>query len=126
MSKLTQTWAQGVTPRPHIWAEVPDEKWNDWRWQLSHRVNDLEVLETFIHLTPEEIEGISAHNKFRLDITPYFASLIDPHDPLCPVRQQVIPKGRELRAFESMMADSLAEDQHSPVPGLVHRYPDRC
>lgn len=125
MSKLTKAWAQGVTPRPPIWADVPDEKWNDWRWQLSHRVNELEVLETFIHLTDEEIEGISAENKFRLDITPYFASLIDPDDPTCPVRQQVIPKGRELKAFESMMEDSLAEDRHSPVPGLVHRYPDR-
>ncbi|GAB4431335.1 MAG: KamA family radical SAM protein [Anaerolineae bacterium] len=125
MTKLTKAWVAGSTPRPAIWADVPDEKWNDWRWQLSHRVNDLEVLETFIHLTPEEIEGVSAEDKFRLDITPYFASLIDPEDPMCPVRQQVIPKGRELQAFESMMEDSLAEDQHSPVPGLVHRYPDR-
>lgn len=125
MSKLTQAWAQGATPRPHIWADVPDEQWNDWRWQLSHRVNHLELLETFIHLTEEETEGVTAENKFRLDITPYFASLIDPADPMCPVRQQVIPKGRELRAFESMMKDSLAEDRHSPVPGLVHRYPDR-
>ncbi len=123
--KLTRDWVQGATPRPHIWADVPDEKWNDWRWQLSHRVNELEVLETFVNLTPEEITGISAPDKFRLDITPYFASLIDPDDPLCPVRQQVIPKGRELKAFESMMEDSLAEDRHSPVPGLVHRYPDR-
>ncbi|MBN1991707.1 MAG: lysine 2,3-aminomutase [Anaerolineae bacterium] len=125
MSKLTQAWARGTTPRAHIWSDVPDEKWNDWRWQLSHRVNDFEILETFIKLTPEEIEGICADNKFRLDITPYFASLIDPDDPMCPIRQQIIPKGRELQAFESMMKDSLAEDRHSPVPGLVHRYPDR-
>jgi lysine 2,3-aminomutase len=125
MAKLTKAWAAGASARAPIWADVPDEKWNDWRWQLSHRVNDLEVLETFINLTEEEIEGISAENKFRLDITPYFASLIDPDDPMCPIRQQVIPKGRELKAFESMMEDSLAEDKHSPVPGLVHRYPDR-
>ena len=125
MTKLTRTWAAGQSPRALIWADVPDEKWNDWRWQLSNRVNDLEILETFINLTPEEIEGVSADDKFRLDITPYFASLIDPDDPMCPIRQQVIPKGRELKAFDSMMADSLAEDQHSPVPGLVHRYPDR-
>lgn len=125
MSKLTQDWTKGATPRPHIWADVPDEKWNDWRWQLSHRVSELEILETFINLTAEEIAGITAPNKFRLDITPYFASLIDPNDPMCPVRQQVIPKGRELKAFDSMMEDSLAEDRHSPVPGLVHRYPDR-
>ena len=51
MGRLTKEWAAGSTPRPHIWADVPDEKWNDWRWQLSHRVNDLEVLETFINLT---------------------------------------------------------------------------
>lgn len=125
MSKLNKQWIQQNTPRPQIWADVPDEKWNDWRWQLSNRVNDLEILETFLNLTDEEIEGITAEGKFRLDITPYFASLIDPDDPLCPVRQQVIPKGRELKAFDSMMADSLAEDRHSPVPGLVHRYPDR-
>ncbi|MCK6627803.1 MAG: lysine 2,3-aminomutase [Anaerolineae bacterium] len=125
MSKLSKAWTQQVTPRPAIWADVPDEKWTDWRWQLSHRVSELEILETFINLTNEEIEGISAPNKFRLDITPYFASLIDPDDPMCPVRQQVIPKGRELKAFDSMMEDSLAEDRHSPVPGLVHRYPDR-
>ncbi|NJN93770.1 MAG: lysine 2,3-aminomutase [Anaerolineales bacterium] len=125
MSKLSKAWTQQVTPRPAIWADVPAEKWTDWRWQLSHRVSELEILETFINLTDEEIEGISAPNKFRLDITPYFASLIDPDDPMCPVRQQVIPKGRELKAFDSMMEDSLAEDRHSPVPGLVHRYPDR-
>jgi lysine 2,3-aminomutase len=125
MSKLTLAWTQSVTPRAHIWTEVPDKQWNDWRWQLSHRVSDFEVLETFINLTDEETEGICADDKFRLDITPYFASLIDPDDPACPVRQQIIPKGRELQAFESMMKDSLAEDRHSPVPGLVHRYPDR-
>jgi len=123
--KFTREWKAARTPRAPIWADVPDEKWDDWRWQLSHRLNTLEEIQSFIRLTPEEVEGISAKNRFRLDITPYFASLIDPDDPLCPVRQQVIPKGRELAAFTSMMEDSLAEDAHSPVPGLVHRYPDR-
>jgi lysine 2,3-aminomutase len=88
-------------------------------------MNTLEELGQIIHLTPEEVEGLSAEDKFRVDVTPYFASLIDPDDPMCPVRQQIIPKGRELAAFTSMMEDSLAEDAHSPVPGLVHRYPDR-
>ncbi len=113
------------TPRPAIWAGVPDDKWNDWRWQLSHRLNSLDELAQIIHLTPEEVDGLTAEDKFRVDITPYFASLIDPDDPHCPVRRQVIPLGRELQAFEGMMEDSLAEDKHSPVPGLVHRYPDR-
>ena len=113
------------TPRPALWANVPDEKWDSWQWQLANRLNSLEELASFIHLTPEEIDGLSAEDKFRVDVTPYFASLIDPHDPHCPVRRQVIPQGRELQAFEGMMEDSLAEDAHSPVPGLVHRYPDR-
>lgn len=114
------------TPRPAFWAHIPDEEWDDWRWQLKHRVNTRAELEAIgIELTPEEIEGVEAEDKFRLDITPYFASLIDPHDPNCPIRRQVIPIGRELVPFQAMMVDSLNEDQQMPVPGLVHRYPDR-
>ncbi|MBL8154362.1 MAG: lysine 2,3-aminomutase [Anaerolineae bacterium] len=113
------------TPRPALWSDVPDEQWDDWRWQLGHRLNTVDELGALLRLTPEEIEGLTAEDKFRVEITPYFASLIDPDDPLCPIRRQVIPLGRELQAFEGMMEDSLAEDAHSPVPGLVHRYPDR-
>jgi lysine 2,3-aminomutase len=114
-----------VSRRAPVWADVPDERWDDWRWQLSNRVNSLEELEGVLNLTDDEREGLSAPDKFRVDITPYFASLIDPDDPNDPIRLQVIPKGDELRAFTGMMEDSLAEDRHSPVPGLVHRYPDR-
>ena len=60
-----------------------------------------------------------------MDVTPYFASLMDRDDPTCPIRRQVIPTSQELVPFEAEMEDSLAEDAHSPVPGLVHRYPDR-
>ena len=63
---------------------MPDEQWNDWRWQLSHRVNDLEEIEQILDLTDEEREGLSAPDKFRVDITPYFISLIDPNDPERP------------------------------------------
>ncbi|MBN1122182.1 MAG: lysine 2,3-aminomutase [Anaerolineae bacterium] len=114
-----------MTPRPALWADVPDEKWNDWRWQMSNRLNSLEELQQVIDLTDDEIEGLSAEGKFRVDVTPYFASLLEADDPRGPVRLQVIPKGSEMVAFDSMMADSLSEDAHSPVPGLVHRYPDR-
>ncbi len=110
--------------RAPIWADVPDAQWDDWRWQLSHRLNSLEELSRIINLTPEEVEGCRSHH-FRVDVTPYFASLIDPDDPTCPIRRQVIPTSRELVAFDGMVADSLNEDGHSPVPGLVHRYPDR-
>jgi lysine 2,3-aminomutase len=113
------------TPRPAIWADVPDDKWNDWRWQMANRLNTLEELEQVIDLSDEEREALSAEGLFRVDVTPYFASLLEPDDPYGPVRHQIIPKGREMVSFDSMMADSLAEDAHSPVPGLVHRYPDR-
>jgi lysine 2,3-aminomutase len=115
---------RAVSPRAAIWADVPDAQWADWRWQLSHRLNTLDELSSIINLTPEEIEGIRSHH-FRVDITPYFASLIDPDDPNCPIRRQVIPTSQELVAFDGMVVDSLNEDGHSPVPGLVHRYPDR-
>ena len=114
-----------VSRRAPMWADIPDEQWNDWRWQLSHRVNDLEEIEQVLELTDEEREGLSAPDKFRVDITPYFISLIDPKDPNDPIRRQVIPSADEHQAFTAMMEDSLAEDRHSPVPGLVHRYPDR-
>ncbi|WP_424952075.1 lysine 2,3-aminomutase [Deinococcus sp.] len=120
--------AQQMLPRNHRapkWAEVPDAQWYDWKWQLKNRVNSVEELEEVLTLTESERVGASAKGIFRLDITPYFASLMDPTDPTCPVRRQVIPTHHELETFTSMMEDSLAEDKHSPVPGLVHRYPDR-
>lgn len=120
--------AQQMLPRNHRaapWKDVPDEHWYDWKWQLKNRINTLEELEALLDLTDSERRGISAEGIFRLDITPYFASLMDKEDPTCPVRRQVIPTHHELEPFTSMMEDSLAEDRHSPVPGLVHRYPDR-
>ncbi len=107
------------------WRDVPDDEWNDWRWQLKNRLNSIGELSEIIRLTPDEEEGIRASGRLRLDITPYFASLIDPDDPTCPIRRQVLPTAQELVPFDAEMADSLAEDRHSPVPGLVHRYPDR-
>jgi len=106
-------------------AQVSDTDWNSWQWQLKHRISSADDLGRFINLTSEELQGLQAQNRFRVDITPYFASLIDPNDPNCPIRRQVIPLGRELESFSGMMEDSLSEDSDSPVPGLVHRYPDR-
>jgi len=79
--------------RAPIWEDVPDEKWDDWRWQLSNRINSLEEVAAVLNLTDEEREGLTADDKFRVDITPYFASLIDPDDPNDPIRRQVIPLG---------------------------------
>lgn len=114
-----------VHTRAPYWQDVPDEQWMSWRWQMSQRLNNVDELSKVINLTESERKALGAKGLFRVDITPYFASLIDPDDPNCPVRKQVIPTAREMVPFQSMMEDSLAEDKHSPVPGLVHRYPDR-
>jgi lysine 2,3-aminomutase len=111
--------------RAPAYADVPDEKWNDWHWQLSHRLNTIEEIEQVITLTDSERKALGSSGLFRMDVTPYFISLIHPDDPEDPVRKQVIPTAAEMVPFTSMMEDSLAEDRHSPVPGLVHRYPDR-
>jgi lysine 2,3-aminomutase len=114
-----------ISKRAPVYADVPDEKWNDWRWQLSHRLNTVEEIEKVVPLTESERKALQTSGLFRVDITPYFISLIDPDDPNDPVRIQIIPRAEEMQAFTAMMEDSLAEDRHSPVPGLVHRYPDR-
>ncbi|MCC7129857.1 MAG: lysine 2,3-aminomutase [Anaerolineae bacterium UTCFX2] len=114
-----------TSKRAPYYADVPDEKWNNWRWQLSNRINTVDEFEAVLPLTASERKALSASNLFRVDITPYFISLIDPDDPHDPIRRQVVPTAAELVPFTAMMEDSLAEDRHSPVPGLVHRYPDR-
>ena len=114
-----------LSKRAPAYADVPDEKWNDWRWQLSHRLNTVEEIEKVFLLTESEKKALNSSGLFRVDITPYFISLIDADDAEDPIRKQVIPTDAEMVPFTSMMEDSLAEDRHSPVPGLVHRYPDR-
>jgi lysine 2,3-aminomutase len=112
--------------RAPLYEDVPLEKWNDWRWQLSHRLNSAADIGQVIHLTDSELRAFAvSSNLFRVDITPYFISLIDPDNPHDPIRKQVIPTVEESSSFVGMMEDSLAEDRDSPVPGLTHRYPDR-
>ncbi len=111
---------------PSYWKGVSEKDWNDWRWQLRHRVTRLDQLKEILELTPDEIEGIR-HSKGRLAlaVTPYFLSLMDPVNPNCPIRRQAIPTKEELHLSKNDMFDPCGEDKDSPVPGLVHRYPDR-
>jgi lysine 2,3-aminomutase len=110
-----------------FWSDVSDADWNDWRWQMKHRVTSLSQLEKLMpSLTPEELAGtLLANTKLALAVTPYFFNLIDPSDENCPIRRQVIPRIEETNTAAWEMTDPCGEDSHSPVPGLVHRYPDR-
>ncbi len=110
-----------------FWSDVPDSDWNSWQWQLKNRVTSLAQLQRLMPtLTPEEYAGTKlANTKLALAITPYFFNLIDPADENCPIRRQVIPRIEETHTASWEMSDPCGEDSHSPVPGLVHRYPDR-
>jgi lysine 2,3-aminomutase len=94
---------------------------------MRHRLRGVADLKRVLTLSAEEEEGVArALQHLRMAITPYFASLLDREDPNCPLRRQVVPTSHELQVGQADMADPLSEDQHSPVPGLVHRYPDRA
>jgi lysine 2,3-aminomutase len=110
-----------------FWHDVAEADWNDWRWQMKHRITNAEQLQRLMPtLTPEEFAGARlANTKLALAITPYFFNLIDPADEHCPIRQQVIPRIEETHTASWEMSDPCGEDSHSPVAGLVHRYPDR-
>ena len=109
-----------------LWQHVPQEQWQDWVWQLKNRITSKEQLEHYMTLTPEEEAGIAyAGQKLSLAITPYFFNLMNREDPNCPIRLQMIPREGESKISAGEMLDSLSEDEHSPVPGIVHRYPDR-
>ncbi|AFY35358.1 KamA family radical SAM protein [Calothrix sp. PCC 7507] len=102
------------------------DRWDDWRWQMRHRLTKLEQFEQLLRLTSTERQGLLiAPEKFAVAVTPHFASLLDPEDPFCPLRLQVIPREEELVVSATDMVDPCGEDDDTPVPGLVHRYPDR-
>ena len=110
-----------------IFGESYDpERWKDWRWQMRHRLIKVEHFQHLLRLSPAEQQGLSiAPEKFAVAVTPHFVSLLDPEDPLCPLRLQVLPREEELTVDAADMVDPCGEDHDSPVPGLVHRYPDR-
>jgi lysine 2,3-aminomutase len=109
-----------------IWKGVGDAQWNDWHWQQRERVTSLEQLDRVIRLTDDERRAVvetDAH--FHMGITPYYAALMDPEDPTCPVRLQSVPTMGELTMAAADLEDPLAEERDMPVPGITHRYPDR-
>lgn len=111
---------------PGYWAADAMEHWDSHTWQLKNRITSLEALEQRLELTAEERAGVLlSGNKLAMAITPHFFNLIDGDDPGCPIRRQVIPRIEETLTDPAEMSDPCGEDSHMPVPGLVHRYPDR-
>ena len=109
------------------YPEVDDATWTDWRWQLRNRIRDLASAETLFTLTESERAAIEGRTgMLPLGITPYYAALLDPEDASCALRRTKIPTMAEFEVTGDECADPLGEDAHSPVPGLVHTYPDKA
>ncbi len=109
-----------------LWKNVSKKDWDDWKWQIRNRITTVEQLKEVVNLTPEEEQGVKESLKvLRMAISPYFAMLMDPDDPNCPIRMQAVPTIKEIDFSASDMEDPLFEDIDSPAPGLTHRYPDR-
>ena len=110
---------------PGYWYEknISAADWNNAAW---HRITTLKQLEEHLTLAEEERAGVLlSGNKLAMAITPHYFNLMDAEDPNCPIRRQVIPRIEETWEDPDEMSDPCGEDSHMPVPGLVHRYPDR-
>jgi len=115
-----------VNRRKELFPHVSDEEWNDWRWQVKNRIGNVDQLKNYLDLTrEEELNVIDTTKVFRMAITPYYLSLIDPNDPIDPIKRQSVPSIKETQMSEADLQDPLHEDTDSPVPGITHRYPDR-
>ncbi|MBP1722969.1 MAG: lysine 2,3-aminomutase, partial [Deltaproteobacteria bacterium] len=109
------------------WKDASDEEWEDWRWQLKNRITKAEQLKLLLNLNDEEVAAIDASKgRMATAITPYFATLMSRTDPNCPIRRQALPTLQEIHFSPHDLLDPCAEDENSPVHGLVHRYPDRA
>lgn len=100
--------------------------WNDWRWQLKNRIQDPGFLSYVLKLSQDESDAlIQGNNCLPLSVTPYYTSLLERENPMQPLRRTVVPDRRECIRHSSEAEDPLNEDGDTPVPGIVHRYPDR-
>ena len=112
---------------PAIFHGVSSDQWNDWRWQFRNRITSVEELDRFLPLSDLEKEILRLTTAtYPLAITPYYLSLIDRDDPDDPIRIQAVPCIEEITLSCYGQEDPLAESEDAVVPGLVHRYPDRC
>lgn len=112
--------------RKRFFPHATDREWNDWRWQSQHRIRKSDQFEQMLELSVEERDALHrGGTMLPVGVTPYYMSLLDPMDPDQPLRKTVVPTSGEFVRTVGESDDPLGEDGHSPVPGLVHRYPDR-
>ena len=112
--------------RKKYYPDISRIEWFDWRWQFQNAIRNVQSLDSIIHLSDNERQAMMhPSGDLPVAITPYYASLISPHDPSSPLRRSVVPVVDECLHTKGEEEDPLGEDADSPVPGIVHRYPDR-
>ena len=112
--------------RKKYYPDISRIEWFDWRWQFQNAIRDVQTLDTIIHLSDNERQAMMhPSGDLPVAVTPYYASLISTHDPSSPLRRSVVPVVDECLHTKGEAADPLGEEADSPVPGIIHRYPDR-
>jgi lysine 2,3-aminomutase len=112
--------------RKQFYPDITRFEWYDWHWQLRNAIRDVDTLGQIIKLTDNERQAMMLHTgALPVSITPYYASLLSALDPTAPLRRCVVPVMDECLHTAGEEEDPLCEDADSPVPGIVHRYPDR-
>ncbi len=107
-------------------GQVPMEDWTNWQWQVKNSICTIDALKEQLPLDEQEEKQIGqCLERLKMRITPYYLSLVDENDPRDPIRLQCVPQTYELSGCPEESLDCLHEEESSPVPGLVHRYPDR-
>ncbi len=109
-------------------TEQPNEaQWRDWHWQLAHAARTLSDVESYLGLGSGVLAHLSATaQRYPLFATPYYLSLAASSDLSDPILRQCVPDNAEITCQTGGSPDALAEERCSPVPRLVHRYPDRA
>ncbi len=111
--------------RRRFYPGVTAREWDDWRWQLRHRITDLAGLERIFALSADERSAVEQLNRLPLGITPYYASLLDLDNPAQPLRLTKIPSTAEFTHSPGEYEDPLGEESHRVTSSLVHTYPDK-
>ncbi len=114
-------------PKRHpLWRSVPKKLWDDWRWQSQNAIRSVRQLRDLLPFNEDELEVMGRlEAEYKLAIPPYYFSLINVGDPDDPIRLQSVTSPLEAESGYEL-EDPLEEDKDSPVPGITHRYPDRC
>jgi len=108
-------------------GQIAPELWDDWRWQFRNRRRTPGGLGDLLGSQIAQANPLQRVLRvYRWAVTPYYLSLFDPRDEADPLRLQCIPDAREITFSAGGTEDPLEEDSHSPVPGLIRRYRDRC